>query len=269
MADSRIKNQGLQAADMNIDSKHAPLRAVTGVTAVLTALMGIIMLAGMVRYPDKGKFHDNEISSPVLAMELARNRTDLEEVLQTQHPHQAAIKDSDSLNAYRAVSALYANTIEDCGFIPLYSLFLLPMILLFTGTSAKNKIRVAARILIGAVAVLDYAENYGIFKTLHASIVTDELAHAIRYPSLGKWALLGVTLLVLGSVMVTSHKDVLSESVRTVLGIGFAITGVLLLMGMLCPMWIGNANLLFSLLIIASATGLLAPFFRISLVLDR
>ncbi|HET9165494.1 MAG TPA: hypothetical protein VFP11_05825 [Candidatus Angelobacter sp.] len=241
------------------------LRTAAGIAAVLASLMAIKMIAGMTRYPANNDFHNGEISGPVLALELARNAEDLRDVLQTEHPGEALKqpRDIESLTAYRAVSALETNTIQDCGFIPLYSLFLAAMIGVFTSHAAKSRTRLAAWLLIAAVAALDYAENIGIFRAIAASSLSDEAAHAIRYPSLAKWALLGVTLLVLGGAMILSPVAAMWESARKLLGMLFALTGLMLLMATLCPMWFSWATQLFALLVILSACGLLAPFFRV------
>jgi hypothetical protein len=246
-------------------STESRLRATAGITAVLSSLVAIFMLAGLAGYPAKEKFHDGEIVSPVLALELARNTDDLKEVLQTDHPKDAVTGGTapESFRPYRAVSALKVNTIEDCGFIPLYSLFLLSMVNLFSSSLAKSKIRIAAGLLIAAVAAFDYAENVGIFKALAASVLSNDLAYAIRYPSLAKWALLGTTLVVLGGVTIMSQTPVLWEWVRKLLGAAFVLTGIMLLVATSCPMWFGYANLLFSALVFISAVGLLATFFRV------
>lgn len=240
----------------------ARLRAVAGLTAALTILMALIMLAGMVGYPAREKFHDN-IQSPVLALELARNKDDLQQVFQTADPKDAPgeVNGADALNAYRAVSALKGDTIEDCGFIPLYSSFLFAIIVLFSSDSVKKRLRIGPGLLIVAVAALDYAENLGIFRAIAAPAVTDHLAHAIRYPSLAKWALLGVALVVLGGLMMISKVDVFPKGMRKLLGAAFILTGVMLAGGTACPVWIGYANQVFALLVIVSAIGLLWPFF--------
>jgi len=223
------------------------------------------MIAEMTSYPAKQKFHSGEIVSPVLALELARDAADLQEVFQTEHPKEAdAIRGPESLNAYRAVSALERDTVDDCGFIPLYSLFLFSMAVLFTSDTVKRRTRLLAGLLIAAVAVLDYFENVGIFKAINAQTVTTELAHAIRYPSLGKWTLLGITLLFLGGIIFVSQVEVFWDWTRKLLGIAFVITGLMLLIGTTCPMWFASANILFSVLLIVSACGLLTPFLKLA-----
>jgi hypothetical protein len=196
------------AAHAGPSDEHWALRVVIAILALLAVVMVTVMARDLGRYqPRPETFHDGEIKSPVLAVELARNRDDLVEVLQTTNPVLTlAWPNGCGFEIQRGpVCALRINTTQDCVFIPLYAGFLLCMALLFSRTPRRGWLGMAGAALAVTVALFDYAENRGIFKALGTDALTDQTALAISNPSRAKWILLGVTLLFIGLLICISR----------------------------------------------------------------
>jgi hypothetical protein len=134
------------------------LRAAIAILAVLAAVMVTIMGRDLGRYQPRPKsFHDHQIMSPILAVELARNRDDLIEVLQTTNPALILSWPNEcGIEIQRGpVCAVRINTIQDCVFIPLYSGFLLCMALLFSRVPKRQWLGLTGIAFAATVALLD------------------------------------------------------------------------------------------------------------------
>jgi hypothetical protein len=228
--------------------------------------MVMIMAWGLGRYqPKPESFHHGQIKSPVLALELASDRNDLIEVLQTTNPALTlSWPNGCGFEIQRGpVCALRINTFQDCVFIPLYAGFLLCMALLFSKAPRRRWLGLAGAALAVAVAVFDYAENQGIFKALRTDVITNQTAQAISTPSRIKWTLLGLNLLFLGVLICISRLTNFRVWVRWLLGISYELVGLMLVVAAKAQLMLfAIATPLFGLLIIVSAVGLLGPFFQ-------
>jgi hypothetical protein len=245
--------------------RYWPLRVSIAILALLAAVMVMIMAWGLGRYqPKPESFHHGKIKSPVLALELASNRDDLIEVLQTTNPGLTlSWPNGCGFEIQRGpVCAVRINTIQDCFFIPLYAGFLLCMVLLFSRTPRRGWLGMAGAALAVTVAVFDYAENRGIFRALGTDSLTDQTALAISYPSRAKWTLLGATLLFIGLLICISRLPNFRVWLRWPLSVSYWIVGLMLLAATARLPLFGLATPWFGLLIFISAGGLLGPFFK-------
>ena len=250
---------------------HARLRVALAVLAALATVMFLIMLIGLAHYPKKTtanggkKFHCQQIVSPVLALELADKKEDLEEVLQTTNHAKSFADATITENADKnAVCVLRINTQQDCVFIPLYTGVLICLAWLFSyGATGKLRWLGAVGVVLAlAVAVFDYVEDYKMFKALRAQQLTDGLAQAISCPSRVKWSLLGATLLFLGTMIAISRFGDLRRGAKWFLAATIGGSGVMLIVA-LChlPLFVW-ANPAFGGALAISAAGLLGPFLR-------
>jgi hypothetical protein len=248
-----------------IADTHWPLRVSIAILAFLAAVMVLIMAWGLRRYlPKPESFHHGQIKSPVLALELASDRNDLIEVLQTINPALTLSWPNGCGFEIRRgpICALRINTLQDCVFIPLYAGFLLCMALLFSMAPRRLWLGLTGAALAIAAAVFDYAENRGIFKALGTDALTDQTALAISSPSRMKWTLLGLNLLFLGVLICISRLTNFRAWVRWVLSVGYWIAGLMLLAATARLSLFALATPLFGLVIVISAGGLLGPFFK-------
>lgn len=248
-----------------IADRYWPLRVSIAILAFLAAVMVTIMAWGLGRYgPKPESFHHGQIKGPVLALELASDRNDLVEVLQTTNPALTmAWPNGCPFDIQRGpVCALRINTFQDCVFIPLYAGILLCMALLFSAAPRRRWLGLAGAALAVAVAIFDYAENRGIFKALGTGVFTDQTALAISSPSRIKWTLLGLNLLFLGVLICISRLANFRAWVRWVLSVAYWVAGLMLLAAMARLPLFALATPLFGLLIVISAGGLLGPFFK-------
>lgn len=256
----------MNASSSGTYDEHWTLRVVIAILALLAVVMVTVMARDLGRYQPRPKsFHDHQIMSPILAVELARNRDDLIEVLQTTNPAVTlSWPNGCGFEIQRGpVCAVRINTIQDCFFIPLYSGLLLCMALLFSRTPRRGWLGMAGAVLAVTVAVFDYAENRGIFRALGANSLTDQTALAISNPSRAKWILLGVTLLFIGLLICISRLPNFRAWVRWVLGISYGFVGLTLLVAATAQTALfALGTPLFGLLIIVSAVGLIGPFFK-------
>jgi len=248
-------------------------RLLTGLIALTTSVIFIIMFAGIVSYPFPAPFHD-EISSPILAVELPKKEPDLCTVFGTNHPglqtqstsqepcDATGAKPYDPFKTGEAVALVRANTLEDLVFIPFYALFVYCFAWLMTAPADRGGIvltRVVG-VLIFIAAMLDYLEDYGILSSLRAEDLTDDLARHTRIPSLGKWSLIGICLLLLAVILLRSSNSVYKRGTRVVFACLCIASGLLMLIGLLYPRVMILANLLFGIFVLANAVGLLCGY---------
>jgi len=194
-----------------------------------------------------------DISSPVLALELSRTTDDVEKIL-----HRRA---GPAAVAERAIGALRLNTLLDLVFIPLYVGYLILLARLFTASlpgvpvsRLRNWVTAAA---VGA-GVFDYVEDWFMFSTLGGA---EPLEFA---PSVIKWLLLAVTLLLLGCCIVRSGAPVYSFATRALLGSAHVVAGLLMLIGVVFAPLIGYSclelgNSVFGVTVAVNVVGLLGP----------
>jgi hypothetical protein len=263
-------------------------RLSTGWLAVVMSIFAaIIGLQLKQQYPFVHNFH-HQIDSPILAVELPGCANDLKGVLGTDHPAAAnpapitelfdcsnklvgvlqnvKLEDNDA-NAYparRAVASLRTNTYEDFAFIVLYNLFLWKFAALFA-IGANGKPTIHRKIMAGLViltAAFDCLENLGILRALSASSLTDSMAQATRLPSVCKWGLFAVALLLTGWILVRSESPVYSLPTRRLLALAYWSAGALLFIGPSIPHIIELATDMFILLVLVNIVGLLGPWFE-------
>lgn len=218
---------------------------VTGLVGLATIIVSVLLGATLGTYKLEHNFHD-DIDSPVLALELARNGSDLQMVLGVGTGEQE-----------HAISSLRANTILDLLFIPLYASFLWLFADLFSEKQRTLRKLAALSVLLAAVA--DYVEDFRMFIAMSSRELSDALARDIRYASLTKWALLGIALLLIAAILVRSSSGLYSFATRSLFGIAFGTAGALLLAGLWRPTLIELATKLFGLLFLLNTFGFLGP----------
>lgn len=228
------------------------VQMVTGIFAVVTVLLSLAMIVWLSPYKFEHDFQD-DISSPVLALELARNAGDLRAVLQTSHPAKASV----------AHAVLYENNMLDMIYIPLYIGFLASFTFLTkNGNSIRNKrAHLGCVMLIFGCGVADYLEDFGIAKAL-GGVPTDSLAAGIRTPSLVKWALFGIALTVIGVRVLALGTTAYSLATNRLMGAGYLFSGLLVILGLPYPSWIELGVRLFGVLVIWNTIGLVGPLVR-------
>jgi hypothetical protein len=233
-------------------------RLATGLLAVVMAVWGVIMTSQLKsHYPFEHNFHD-KIDSPVLALELSTDVSDLNEVLHTDDPGQAR-PDTD---AGKAVACLRTNTYEDFFFIPLYASFLGAFAILFAaGPHRRHAIRRGAIVaIVILVAAFDCAENVGILRALGASSLSPSMAQAISLPSRCKWGLFAVTLLFTMWILLRSSSLLYSLATRRLLALAYGAAGILMLIGLVKPHVIELAISMFAVLTIINIVAMLGPY---------
>jgi hypothetical protein len=208
-------------------------------------------------YPFAHNFHD-KIDSPILALELSTNTDDLNEVLRTENPGQAA----PDTAAGKAVACLRTNTYEDFFFIPLYTSFLWAFAVLFAIGPHRRHVthRRAIAVVVILVAAFDCAENVGILRALGAYSLSPSLAPAISWPSRCKWGLFAVALLFTGWILVRSSGPLYSLATRRLLALAYGAAAILMLIGLMKPHVIELATSMFAVLTIINIVALLGPY---------
>jgi hypothetical protein len=228
----------------------------TGLAALLVTSWLFLMMVLLPRGDEDNPFGHNfsaDISSPVLALELSRTTDDVEKVLHRRGGPAAIVE--------RAIAALRRNTQLDLVFIPLYVGYLILLARLFTASPPgipvsrlRNWVTVAA---VGA-GVFDYVEDWFMFSTLGG-------AEPLEFePSVIKWLLLAVTLLLLGCCTVRSGAPVYSFATRALLGSAHVVAGILMLIGIVFASLIGYSclelgNTVLGVTVAVNVVGLLGP----------
>ena len=146
------------------------------------AILNLAMIAILLGRPSfsNGSRPVRGISSPVLAMEVARNIAEVDAIL------------SDSPSADR--EAMRIKQYADFGFICTYaSLYVVMSLLLMPQGRA---IAIFAAALGVLAAIFDVIENLGILRVVNTDLAhtTQAMIDAVRYPSLIKWALASLAL---------------------------------------------------------------------------
>jgi hypothetical protein len=208
-----------------------------GILAVLN-LAVIAILSGRPSFSNASR-PVRGISNPVLAMEVVRNVQEVDAIL------------SDAPSPDR--EAMRIKQYVDFAFIGAYgALFVLMSVLLMPEGRAAA---IAAMILGVAGAIFDVIENLAILRVVDTSLdrTTQAAIDAIRYPSLVKWALASLTLVLLG-ILFARRRGI---GARIVGGLD-VIAGVLGLVGVydnVFLMWAGIPTL-------GGLVGLAILFFR-------
>ena len=214
------------------------MRLASGLAALLTVCWALL-LYGMLSYPLPHDFH-HHIDSPVLAIELASDQSEVDAVLQKNSA---------------AIATLHLNTMLDLVFIPLYTVYLVLAGRLFG-------VRLGLILPLAIVAgIADYLEDYFIFQSLNLVTPPHQFV-----PSLIKWITIGIAIAVVGVAMLRGVTAIYSSAVRKILGVAHLIAAALMLVAAGFGRWIGYgyspialANLIFGLTVVANAIGLLWP----------
>jgi hypothetical protein len=157
---------------------------VVGLIGRVFILYSLFMMIGSVK--------SNELPSgyvnPVLALELPRDGAEID-----------AINKADGGKVREFIRK---NVYQDFGYIPLYVLLFSCLSLLLARVSLPPTVWLGwvATACVVTAGILDLIENRGMLKALATASkgASDSLADSIRYPSLGKWALLFIFCLLVG-----------------------------------------------------------------------
>jgi hypothetical protein len=161
-------------------------------------LIVLISLGVYARYKKK-EYPERTLPSwtknPVLALELVKSKAEIEMTLG---------EDSDPSN--QTMREMQRQGLKDDSFvfIPFYWLLIMAMSWLLTRRQIDGALwmGIAAAACVTGAAIFDYMENSGMRKALDTSIAntTDQMAHAIRNPSLAKWALIFIAMALLSGL---------------------------------------------------------------------
>jgi hypothetical protein len=223
-------------------SLETQLRLIGGLVVLLAgyfAWMGQLTLDGL---PDGYK-------NPVLALELVEKGTHIDQINRAQK------KVGDQIVTANAFISRQLR--KDSGFIILYVLlFSLLAFALAQLTRAQWKwaalVGIACAVLAG---ILDFVENSGMRKALALTQGegTDELANMIRYPSLAKWALTFIFLVLIGLIFILGRQ---AGSLHA-LGFGFLLLlgGLVGLSGVIANLCKPQNYVMFPLALLVQAVG--------------
>lgn len=225
----------------------------SGVAAVLAIVWSLLMSAALTTrapYWFEHRFNHG-IDSPVLALELARNQQDIDVVLQKSDK-----TNPDPQKTEKAQNALFWNTVLDCIFIPLYTGYIVLFGLAYHPQALR---RILLILLAAATALADYTENARMFLALAGH------AQSVYIPSLIKWSLLGLVLILLATLLLSNNIGPYTLPTRRLLGLAHIAAGALLLAGVVFTRyaWLALGAELFALTLLFNAIGLLGPLFAI------
>lgn len=213
------------------------IRTATGLAALLLTLWGLVMGSGG-PYPFPSGFA-HEITAPVLALELARDRGAVSAV---SHGYDA-----------RAVRWLNRSTALDLVLIPLYVLFLVLLARLFQAHPGW------CTIVAVAAGISDYVEDYFMYRSL-----AGEAPHQFA-ASVAKWSLLALAMLLLGARFLRGNAKVYSFATEALVGLLYLTAGGLVLTGTVLGTQMGYTPLelgtkIFFLTVPLHAVALLGPW---------
>ncbi len=232
---------------MSASRKALAVKITTGLAALLMTLWAIFMLVLLSRGGNAYTFphrFSHDIDSPVLAIELASERSDVDAALKRS--------DNDPAKIRAAERALHFNTVLDLVFIPLYTIYLVFLARLL---GCSGKWVVAA--IVGA-GIFDYIEDACIFLTLSG-------AGPVPFvPSLIKWGLLALSFAIIGAGMLRGGATVYSFATQALLGIAHLAAAVLILVAVVLGRLIGYSTLqlgneIFAVTVVVNLVGLLGP----------
>jgi hypothetical protein len=239
----------------------------TAILAIMMSSLAAWMGYDLKRYPCEHAFH-HEIDSPVLAIELASTRVEVETVLAPACASYSEIYSQEEQRAAAYIearktahSALLRDTIADCFFIPLYTLFIWSFGSLFAVDNPKPRVflRRALALATIATAVFDYVENIGIFRSL-ALGPSDILAQWTTWPSRFKWTMFAVSLLLTFVILLRSQNPMYSLATRRLFALGYLVTGALLAMGVWRTALLGLGVQIYAFIVILQIIALLGPY---------
>jgi hypothetical protein len=161
-----------------------------GIVAVLNLAM-IAILSGRPYFSNASK-PVRGITNPVLAMEVARNVTEVDSILgEAPSPDREVMRlkqfaDFAFIGGYAALFVLM-------------SMFLVPQ---------RRAIAISAGVIGLIAAVLDVIENLGILRVVNTDLshTTQAMIDAVRYPSLAKWALVSLAMGLLSILLWKTHQ---------------------------------------------------------------
>lgn len=193
-------------------------RKQVSLAALLTTLWALLMGAALkvpalAPYPFPPRFHQ-DVASPVLALELARGAEDIRNVL----------PDGRGRATLRARWALFVNTALDVVLIPLYVWCLIRLV---RAVRAPGRLRTAACVLALLAGAADLVENGCMLAAIRGAAV------AVMVPSLVKWGLLGIALLLIGVAYAQKHEPLFSLATDRMLSITLLYAGGLLVFGVM------------------------------------
>lgn len=209
---------------MNLLSLETQVRFI-GVLGFLLA--GYVVWLGQLTVKDLPGCYDN----PVLALELV-----------ARGDHIDAINRAETLNkkgqVVKARDFISEQLRKDTGFIVLYVLFYSCLgFLLAQLTSSALRLSAIAAVGCAIVAgVLDLVENRGMRKALALANGggTNDLANMIRYPSLGKWALIYIFAILIGFTFLLGRHHGINPFIY---GLSFLFGGVVGLIGVIANLY--------------------------------
>jgi hypothetical protein len=234
------------------------LRLLAGLLALFMSALGLWMSWDLRKYPCEHAFHHG-IDSPVLAVELASNGSDLRTAISPPCLDRPNLPRTDA--QAQARSTLRRDTYADCFFIPLYASFVWILGGLFAvrADGSCMKIRHLLAGVVIATSVADYLEDRAIFRALSLDS-SDWVAQQICWPSRFKWAMLGIALLLTTVILLRSGNPIYCLATRRLFAIAYAASGAMILGGLWLPVLIGLAMKLFAVIVLLHIFALLGPY---------
>ena len=202
-----------------------------GLAALLTLLWSILMSACLktfIPYPYESQFRQN-VASPVLAIELsnpARDKAGLNPILRGKPLPQF---ENDKDNPAKAASAIRINTLLDLVFIPLYVWYFVELGWLLAGPQLARLLALLAIV----AGVFDYIEDGFIWTVLRGGMLP------VVIPSLIKWCLISLLLLIFAALLIRSFGQLYSLATDRLMGLAHLYAGVLVFLAVTCNRWFG------------------------------
>ena len=217
----------------------------TGMAAAVAISWAALMISVLNRYPFPHVF-PQDVDSPVLALEMSRNASDIDAVLHRSEPD----------NAPRAAYIMWLGNVLDLVFIPICGFFLWSLARLFTAHT-----RLLTSLIAGA-ALFDYVEDWQIFRALNG------LSPAIYVSSLIKWGLLGLVFLFTAVILLRSVSPVYSTATKRLIAIAYLVSGGLIVLSVSLGEFIGYSHIelamrIFGLVVIVHLIGMFGHYLSI------
>lgn len=229
-----------------------------GAAALLTILWAAPIAYIQSAYPFQQTF-PHDIGSPVLALELSRNRADIESVLHRDDPGAAVTggaKVSGRTDVEKARAIQWRANMLDLIFIPIYTFFLWAVVRLFLPRTFLLTLAIVA------VGIFDYWEDWRIFEALRGENPT------IYVPSLLKWGLMALVLTATGSIVARAGAEIYSLATNRLLALAYWSSGGSMAIAVASGQWFGYSLIqlsvaIFSGIILIHAIGLLGRYLTI------
>jgi hypothetical protein len=221
-----------------------------GAAALLVLAWAFSMHYALVAWPAPYWFEHRfaqTVDSPFLALEFARNQSEIETVLQV---HDSANPDPEKSS--KAQRSLRFRALLDCVYVPLCAGYLALFALCY---APGRRARIALFLALGLCIAVAWLENRVL---LNSSQPVALLAH-------GKWLLWAAAMVLIGFIVIGRKPGPYSTATRRLVFLLHIAAGALIATGLLFGQlpWISTANSLFLAGVACNLIGLASALFTL------